>query len=205
MTPRARALIAAALLACGAPAAANVADGTPRFSWTKPENAAPTAYRILCNGLEVQKVLAPTLEWQSKAGDFKPGDYSCQVLADMPAPAAPAASNVETFTIKPPVPPPVLAPVLTMAPNAEGLAVFDWTEPVIVPPATEVRGFCDGNNDTAKFKVPVANGHTYTAKPADFLVGEHRCYVLQFNGTRGPWSNIVTFSVVALPPVLTVD
>lgn len=186
---------------------ATVAEGTPHFSWTKPKNVPPVVdYRVICDTIERATIPATKLDWQSPTGMFTPGDYSCVVRATFAAPTKPIDSNVETFAIaKPPEPPkPIIPPVLSMMPNAEGLPVFGWTMPEQSPTTTESRIFCDGNTSTAKFKIP-APEHSYVAAPEDFLIGDHSCYVLQFNGVRGPASNTVSFSVVALPPVLEIE
>lgn len=106
-------------------ALANIAAGTPRFTWQAPpldQNGNPipatgtgaiTAYELYCDGDNVapKRTFAPTIfVWQAAVTAFSPGLHSCYMLARNAIGVSLGRGVEVSFTLPPPPPPPAVAP-----------------------------------------------------------------------------------------------
>jgi hypothetical protein len=104
-------LLVLALLGACSSACANVAAGTPLFTWDRPVvsgGAALKETRITCDGdvLNPAVIQLPALTWQSTLGLFSAGVlHSCAAAMYDTANVLRGQSNTVTFTIPTPVVP----------------------------------------------------------------------------------------------------
>ena len=97
------------VLALSGVAEANIAAGTPHFSWTVPTQddkgqtlpstgpGALTDYKLFCDGALLMTFAATETDWQSLPTSFAVGSHTCYLVARNGLGGS-VASNTQTFS-----------------------------------------------------------------------------------------------------------